>query len=190
MSRFLDVSHRFFLAAYRVLVTAWEASLKWLSVPVNLCLAVLCLVFAVSFVSWGLGDRFEQAVLFFPDLKGTLRGELRNIPHSRGPEARAELIASEVLLGPANDASLSSAFESGVRVESVAFRQNTLFLDISQDAALAPPSALRSGIAAMDRSLRAALPGMKRLSLTIGGKEPYAVDLAGKGGRGIKKTGK
>jgi hypothetical protein len=47
-----------------------------------------------------------------------------------------------------------------------------------------------TGIAALERSEKAALPGIKRLSLTIGGKEPYAIGLAAEGGKGIKKTGK
>ena len=46
---------------------AWKASFEWLSVPVNLCLAVLGLVFVVSFASWAFGEPFEEAVLWFPD---------------------------------------------------------------------------------------------------------------------------
>ncbi len=196
MKRFLDALRRFLLASGRALAAAWEASLKWLSVPVNLCLAVLGLVFVVSFGSWAIGDRFEEAVLFFPDKLDKLRGEIRDIPHTSGPEARAELIASEFLLGP-KDASLFSAFPPGVRVESVLYRKGRLFVDISSDAAFADPAdpntlktRILTGIAAMDRSLKAALPGLKRLSLTIGGKEPYAVGLKAEGGKGIKKTGK
>jgi hypothetical protein len=189
MSPFLDATRRFFIAAGRAFATAAKAAIRWLSVPVNLCLAVLGLVFFVSFATWAFTDRFEQAVLFFPDSKDRLRGEVREVPHSAGPEARAELVASELLLGPENS-SLSAAFLPGVRVESVLLRKGRLFLDISQDAALAPPKSLKGGIAAMERSLRAALPGLKRLSLTIGGKEPYADGLAVEGGTGIKKAGK
>jgi len=189
MNPLLDALRRFLLAASRALAAAWAASLKWLAVPVNLCLAVLGLVFVLSFLSWAFGDSFEQAVLFFPDARGNLRGEPRDVPHSRGSESRAELIASELLLGPAR-ASLLPAFAPGTRVESALYRRGRLFIDISPAAALEPPGALKSGIAAMERSLHAALPGLKRLSLTIGGKEPYAVGLKAEGGRGIKKTGK
>ncbi|MGA2548192.1 MAG: GerMN domain-containing protein [Rectinemataceae bacterium] len=189
MNRFLDALRRFLDAAGQALGAAWKVSIKWLSVPVNLCLAVLGLVFVVSFASWALGYAFEEAVLFFPDQKGFLHGELRNVPHSRGPEARAELIASELLLGPKN-AYLVPAFESGVRVESAIYRRGHLFIDVSPDAALAPPKSLKIGIEAMNRSLQVALPGLRRLSLTIGGKEPYVVGLKGEAGKGIKKTGK
>jgi hypothetical protein len=189
MKRFLEAFNRFLIAAGRALALAWRVSLKWLSVPVNLCLAVLGLLFVVSFVSWAFGESFEQAVLFFPDAKGRLKGELRDVPHSRGAEARAELIASELLLGPAT-ASLDPAFAPGTRVQASLYRRGRLFLDISPEAAVEQPQALKIGITAMERSLQAALPGLKRLSLTIGGEEPYAVGLKTEGGKGIKKTGK
>jgi hypothetical protein len=187
MSQFLDAPRRFLLAVGRILAAAWAATLKWLSVPVNLCLALIGLVFIVSFASWAIGDRFEEAVLFFPDAKGRLHGETRNVPHSWGSEARAELIASELLLGP-KDTSLSPAFTPGVRVDSVIYRKGRLFVDISPIAALDSPKSLKDGIGAMERSLKAALPGIKRISLTIGGKEPYAVGLKAEGGKDIKKT--
>ncbi len=163
-------------------MAAWKRTLIWLSVPVNLCLAVLGLVFVVSFISWAATSAFEEVVLFYPDAKGSLRGELREVPHSRGSEARAELIASELLLGPKN-ASLLPSFSSGVRVESAIYRKGRLFIDISPEAALDPPKSIKDGIKAMERSLKAALPGMKRLSLTIGGKEPYAEGLPIEGER-------
>jgi hypothetical protein len=189
MKRFLDVLGRFLLAAGRALAAAWYASLKWLSLPFNLCLAVLGAVFVVSLASWAIGDRFEESVLFFPDQKGVLRGELRDVPHSRGAEARAELIFSELLLGP-KDGRLKYAFAPGSRVETAIYRKGRLYIDISPDAALAPPDSLKRGLAAADRSLRTALPGIKRLSLTIGGKEPYIVGLKAEGSTSIKKTGK
>jgi hypothetical protein len=189
MKRFLDAMRRSSLAAGRVLAAAWDASRKWLSIPVNSCLTLLGLVFLISFSIWAIGDGFEEAVLFFPDARGGLHGEPRDVPRSRGPEARAELIASELLLGP-KDASLFPAFAPGVRVETAIYRKGRLFLDISPEAALEAPKSLKSGIAALERSLRTALPGIKRLSLTIGGKEPYAVGLMVEGGKDIKKTGK
>jgi hypothetical protein len=192
MKRILDVLRRSSLAAGRAIAVAWGSSLKWLSVPVNLCLAVLGLVFLVSFASWAIGDKFEEAVLWFPDSRGLLRSEIRQVPHSFGAESRAELIASELLLGP-KSTFLVPAFAPGIRVESVLYRKGRLFVDISPEAALTDlkdPDSLKRGLAAMDRSLRAALPGLRRLVLTIGGTEPYVVGLKVEGGPDIKKTGK
>jgi hypothetical protein len=192
MKRILDVLRRFSLAAGRAIAVAWESSLKWLSVPVNLCLAVLGLVFLVSFVSWAIGDKFEEAVLWFPDAKGVLRGEIRQIPHSWGAEARAELVASELLLGP-KSTFLVPAFAPGIKVDSVLYRKGRLFVDISPEAALTDlkdPDALKRGLSAMERSLRTALPSLRRLVVTIGGTEPYAIGLKAEGGPDIKKTGK
>ena len=189
MKQFLESSRRFVLAAGRALAVAWKVTLKWLSVPVNFCLSVLGLVFVISFVSWAFGAAFEEAVLFFPDQKGYLHGELREVPHSRGSESRAELIASELLLGPKNTVFMP-AFTSGVRVESAIYRKGHLFIDVSPDAALTPKKSLKTGLEAMERSLRASLPGLRRLSLTIGGKEPYSVGIGAEGGKEIKKIGK
>ncbi len=192
MKSILEALRRFSLAAGRAIAIAWRSSLKWLSVPVNLCLAVLAALFLVSFAVWAIGDKFEEAALWFPDSRGTLRGEIRQIPNSRGAEARAELVASELLLGPKSNF-LLPAFAPGIKVESVLYRKGRLFVDISPEAALTDPKdpeALKRGLAAMERSLRAALPGMRRLVLTIGGTEPYVVGLKAEGGPGIKKTGK
>jgi hypothetical protein len=189
MKRILDVLRRFSLGAGKALARAWSSSIKWLSVPVNLCLAVLGLVFLVSFASWAISDKFEEAVLWFPDSKGLLRGEIRQVPHTWGTEARAELVASELLLGP-KSTFLVQAFAPGVRVESVLYRKGRLFVDLTADAALDEPKTLRNGLAAMERSLRAALPGLRRLIVTIGGTEPYVVGLVAEGGPDIKKTGK
>jgi hypothetical protein len=188
MNRFLDASRRFFLAVGRGIAAAWGAIVKWLSVPVNLSLAALALAFGVSLISWAVSNPFDEAVLFFPDDKGKLRSELRQIPHAWSGEARAELIASELLLGP-QDNELRPDFASGTRVESILYRKGRLYVDISKNAAL-EPDFLKNGITAMERSLRVSLPGISRLTMTIGGIEPYAVGLKDEGGLRAKKTGK
>jgi hypothetical protein len=186
MNRILDASRRFYLAAQRLVSLGWDRARVWLSVPINLCIALLGFVFVVSFASWAIGDPFEEALLYFPDANGHLQGEVREVPHCWGTEARAELIASEVLLGP-KTASLVPDFEPGLLVRSVLYRKGGLIVDISPEAALEPDS-LRRGMVAMERSLKAALPGLRHFTLTIGGYEPYAVGLKAEGS--TKKTGK
>lgn len=189
MKPFLETLRRLSLAVWRASVAAYKRSIVWLSVPVNFCIAALGLVFLVSFASWAIGDRFEDIVLWFPDQRGSLHGELRQAPVKWGSEARAELIASELLLGPKSH-SLLPAFEPGVQVESVMYRKGRLFLDISREAALEQTASLKLGLAALERSLRASLPGIRRLTVTIGGTEPYADGLKQEEGRGAKKAGK
>jgi len=98
-------------------------------------------------------------------------------------------VASELLLGP-KSTFLVPDFAPGIRVESVLFRKGRLFVDISSEAALSDPKTLKNGLAPMERSLRAALPSLRRLVMTIGGTEPYVVGLKAEGGPDIKKTGK
>jgi hypothetical protein len=189
MKPFLEALRRLSLTTASSFVVAYKRSKVWLSVPVNLCLAVLGLVFLVSFASWAIGRDFEPVVLWFPDSKGSLRGEIRQMPVCWGTEARAEHVVSELLLGPKSMA-LHPAFEPGIRVESVLYRKGRLFVDISHEAALEDSKSLKNGLAAMGRSLRAALPGLRRLTVTIGGTEPYSVGLKVEGARGAKKAGK
>jgi hypothetical protein len=176
---------------------AWKAFRAWISIPVNLCLSLLALSFLVSFISWACSARFTSAVLFFPDEKGGLRGEKREIPRRAGLEDRAELIASELLLGPART-DLSRAFVSGARLVSVLYRRGTLYVNLSPDAALPVTGAgdvargtasVKTGLSALERSLRAALPGIGRITLAIGGYEPFLDGLPSET-KGVKKSRK
>jgi hypothetical protein len=189
MKPFLEFLHRISASAGRALEAAYKRSIIWLAVPVNLCLAVLGLVFLISFGSWAIADRFTDVILWFPDAKGALHGEIRQVPVKWRAENRAELVASELLLGP-KTLSLRPAFESGVKVETVLYRKGRLYVDISKDAALQEAKSLKAGIVAMEKSLRASLPGLRRLTVTIGGTEPYVTGLKVEGGGGAKKAGK
>jgi hypothetical protein len=189
MKPFLDKLRRLSIMAWEAIIVVYKRSLVWLSVPVNLCLAVLGLVFLVSFASWAIADRFSDVVLWFPDSKGSLRGELRQVPVKWGAENRAELVASELLLGP-KTLSLKPAFQPGIRVESILYRKGRLYVDVSLEAALQDSKSLKTGLEAMERSLKAAIPGLRRLTLTIGGIEPYSDGLKIEAGGGAKKAGK
>jgi hypothetical protein len=196
MNSFIITVRRIAAAAGRGAAVAWKLTRKWLSVPVNLCLAVIGLCLAVSVLSWALSDRFADAVIFFPDGRGGIRGEKREMPRRFSAEGKAELFASELLLGP-ESLNLSPAFAPGTKVESVVLRKGRLYVGLSADAALtgvkagagaADPTAVRKaverGMAALERTLRVALPGIKRITLAIGGYEPYAEGLPAEKGRG------
>lgn len=148
--------------------------LDWFAPADHLGLAALGLAFLVSLAALGLGDRLEDATLYFPSYRsGSLRGETRALPRARGVEARAELVASEVLLGPRSPG-LLPAFPAGVRAESSLYRKGRLYLDLSEDAALAGRESLETGLAALERSLRAAAPLAKGIVITVGGRLPFA----------------
>jgi hypothetical protein len=156
-------------------ILAWlKRVVIWFSPPVRLCTSAIALAFLISFIGWVAFDPFFDAVLYFPKGQGTsLRGEIRSLPKTGRSEARAELIAGEVLLGPITPG-LRPAFPTGVRVESTICRRGVVFIDLSEDAALSEPAALKLGLAAMQKSLRAGLPLVHRVRITIGGVEPYA----------------
>jgi hypothetical protein len=177
-------------AQARFLRGALRKAFAWLSLPVNACLAAIVLAFLISLFSWAIGDRYAEMALFFPSGKAsasglaTLKAELRDLPRPRGAEARAELLASELLLGP-RDPLLGPAFPQGTRLESALYRKGHLYVDLSASAALAEASALKAGLSALERSLRLALPGLKGLRVTIGGREPYVESIMA--GNSVKK---
>ncbi len=178
MNRFLVTLRRVLELIGRATALAWRHGRAWLSVPFNLCLAVLASVFLLSLLSWAVLDRKAEVLLFFPDARnGRIQGEVRDLPRAWGSEARAELVASEVLLGPRNSG-LAPAFPAGTRVEAVLYRKGRLYVDISDDAALAEPPSLKLGLEALRRSLAVAVPQAARIALTIGGREPYAETMA------------
>jgi hypothetical protein len=185
MNQFLAACARVADRAVKALRVALQTALAWLSIPVNACIAALGLAFLVSFLSWALGDRYAEVALFFPSGKnGSLHGEFRDLPRPHGAQARAELVTSELLLGPVSS-SLVPAFPQDTRLRSAIYRKGHVYIDLSEDAALADPPNLRKGLAALSRSLKLALPGLKRLTVTIGGREPYKDGIAA--GNGAKK---
>lgn len=161
----------------------------WLSPPPRLTLAIICLLFSISLLSWAIGDRMREAVLFFPAVgSGSLHGESRNLPRSFSAEKTADLVGEELLLGPI-DPNLRPAFPSGIRVSSTIYRHGVLYLDLSPEAALIPRPELEKGLLALRRSLKASLPWTRRLVLTIGGMEPWLEGLE-KPAQGPKKSEK
>jgi hypothetical protein len=192
MKSFIETARRLAAAAGRGAAAAWRRTKAWLSVSVNFTLAAIGLCLAVSFVSWALSDRFADAVVFFPDGRGGLRGEKREMPRRFNAEDKAELFASELLLGP-ESLDLRPAFAQGTKVESVLLRKGRLYVGLSAEAALTgsdggDPTAVRKAVeqgkAALERTLRVALPGIKRITLAIGGREPYVDGLPAEEGKG------
>lgn len=161
-------------SALGALERAGRASLAWLSLPLHALFAAIGLALSISLLSLAFADPSSEAVFFFPSSRGSaLKGELRDLPRRRGAEARAELLASELLLGP-SASGLSPAFLPGSRLESVLYRKGRLYVDISAEAALAAPADLKMGLAALRRTLRMGFPWLKELKLTIGGREAYS----------------
>jgi hypothetical protein len=170
LAAFARLLHRFLRKAH----SAAKLTRAWLSVPVNLCLALLGAAFMISLLSWAIADRNSAYVLFFPDARTLkIRGEMRDLPRVFGSEARADLVASEVLLGPV-DPNFIPDFALGSKVETAMYRGGKLYVDLSDDAALAGRSSIELGLACLRKSLRTALPFAKRIIITIGGREPYA----------------
>jgi hypothetical protein len=164
----------------RKFVDLCRRGIVWISPPPRLCAAILGLVFAVSLIAWSFGDSTCDVVLFFPLAKGNpvaFRGEVRSIPRSSSAEKKAELVASELLLGPMGQG-LRPAFAPGVQLRSVLLRKSVLYVDLSSEAALAGRADLATALPSLEKSLHFALPAARRVVITIGGQEPYREGLS------------
>lgn len=152
------------------------ATRAWLAVPFNAVLALVGASLLVTLLSLAFGDRLVGTQLYFPPFggaTGSLQGEYRELPRVAGIEARVGLIAEELLLGPMEPDHLA-AFSPGIRVERVIVRKRVAWIDLTEAAALEPAAGLKTGIAALERSLRASLPALSRIVVTVGGREPWA----------------
>lgn len=194
MSAFLDnggkalaATQRFLIAAGGGLRAAAKFLIAWLSVPFNACIALVVGLFLFSVLYWAIAVPYTQTVLFFPEGgNGVLRGEVRDLPRHWDQEARAEIVARELILGPANPR-LAPDFPPGTALRSILLRGNKVFVDLSVDAALAGRSSLERGKQGLELSLKTALPGIGAIVVTIGGLQPYQEALADEAGKDEKK---
>ncbi len=144
------------------------------------------IVFAVLLFGlflFALADYIFSAKVYrsfvFPDNNGKGSSvEYRFLPRSRGLENRIEQYVAETLLGPVSVDS-SSLFIKGTRVLSVLAREGMAYIDLSEDAALSAQSGssatfLRDSLAELDAGIGRNFPSLKRVSVFIGGHEPYA----------------
>jgi len=115
----------------------------------------------------------------FPDMNGKFRpAEYRFLPRMRGLENQIEQYVAEALLGPVSVDS-SSLFIKGTRVLSVLAREGVAYIDLSEDAALSAQSGssatfLRDSLSELVAGIGRNFPSLKRVSVFIGGHEPYA----------------
>jgi hypothetical protein len=175
---------RFFLRFASLLAQAWRSSLVairafvvWVSPTHRFLASLLVLVFVVSVLSWAIFDVRSTYILFFPTVtRGNLRGEARDLPRRFGAEGRAELLASEFLLGP-RDPGLVPALPAGTTLAAVLLRKGTLYVDLGEEAALPPRPDIERALDALDKTLRQGIPPARRIVLTIGGQEPWKEGL-------------
>jgi len=132
----------------------------------------------------------------FPDMNGKASSvEYRFLPRMRGLENQIEQYVAEALLGPVSVDS-SSLFLKGTRVLSVLARDGVAYIDLSEDAALSAQSGasatfLRDSLAGLIAGIGRNFPSLKRVSVFIGGHEPYAfADSVLPGSKSDAKYGK
>jgi hypothetical protein len=181
---------RIFASLARALGSAVRGLAVWLSKPANACASLIAALLCISALTWALDYDSSDVVLYFPDGDSEkLSGEYRSVPRRWDREGRAEVIVEEFLLGPRSP-TLSAAFRSGVRLETVLYRDGDLYVDISEEAALAETAELKLGLEALRRSLVGEFPRLRRLALTVGGFEPWAERMKEPSGNEAKKQKK
>ncbi|MBP7095675.1 MAG: hypothetical protein KBC36_06265 [Spirochaetia bacterium] len=153
----------------RILASAPVAALGRARVHRTLLLALLL---ALALGSWAAGGARRPVVLLFPRATdGRLVGELRALP-SRKAEAEAAETLAELLLGP-SDPDLAPLFAPGTKVGAVLLRDGVLWADLGEGALGEGGAPLRVALEAARDVLALAAPGLKGISITIGGRVPF-----------------
>jgi hypothetical protein len=135
-------------------------------------------LFLFAFTDYIFTARVSRSFVF-PDMDGKGSSvEYRFLPRTRGLENQIEQYVAEALLGPVSVDS-SSLFIKGTRVLSVLARDGVAYIDLSEDAALSAQTGtsatfLRDSIAELVAGIGRNFPSLKRVSVFIGGYEPYA----------------
>lgn len=149
----------------------------WVSPPRRVFSFILGLVLFVSLGSWALLDDRSSHILYFPSsTSGRLGAEIRDLPRRFGAEDRARELVSEFLLGPANPG-LLPALPLGSSLEGLMLRRGTLYVDLSPETALLPEADLKRAIGALGRSLKVGVHQVRRLVVTLGGRQPWVDGL-------------
>jgi hypothetical protein len=176
-------------------VFLWGKFRWWNSRASRLFLSLLIGFFLLSFfLFWLTPPQTTRLYLEFPNINHTrLSGEIRYMPTRYGTEAKAEAILEELFAGPS---SLTQAplYPVDTYVRSVLYRKGILYVDISNDVLLEPPSlssyqlVLKKTTAALKRNL----PFFGKIIITIDGNIPASLSRskkpdAPKATRGKKK---
>jgi len=146
---------------------------------------VLVGVFALSLAVFLLdpGVRSER-VLFFP-LAGSHRitSELRAVPRHRDPERAALELVDAALLGPRRPES-ERLFPQGTTTRSLLLRRRVLYVDLSEQAAMASPGAplaLADAIGVLKRTIRFNLRGIREIVVYVDGQVPRSLKAGSQG---------
>jgi len=135
-------------------------------------------LFLFALTDYILSARVSRSFVF-PDMNGKGNSvEYRFLPRTRGLENQIEQYVAEALLGPVSVDS-SFLFIKGTRVLSVLAREGVAYIDLSEDAALSAQTGssatfLRDSLAGLVAGIGRNFPSLKRVSVFIGGHEPYA----------------
>jgi hypothetical protein len=134
-------------------------------------LILLPIIIVVALVVNGLDPGAQYATLYFPSIDRTsLRGEKRRLDLMGNVEKRAQIVVSELLLGPVSRKSLP-LFSGDSQLSGVMKRGDTLFVNIH----LADPTSMNASwkiiYTSFERSLSESVPGAGKTRLFLDGNE-------------------
>ena len=137
-----------------------------------LLLFIAFLFITIIFMTFD-ADRRVERVLFFPDEDGLqLIGELRRLPVRDELEGNIELFIDELILGP-GEIDLYRLFPEGVRLESLLFDGNTLYLGFSENlvtTAETVPLSFNGIITSVNEAVVFNFPEVKEVKTAVGGE--------------------
>jgi hypothetical protein len=139
-------------------------------------LLALSLLISLAFFLIMPPERVARTLFFPGATEAELSGERRLVPRVRDQEKAARLLADEMMLGPTR-ITLSRVFPRGTRVESLLLRNGVVYVDLNERAMIQSGEMrvdVRTGLAALRRTLLFNLRQLDEVVITINGNVPFA----------------
>ena len=142
-----------------------------------LYLAAISLIALGDFLHSGLARR---TIVFYSDIEGNLVVEDRMLRRSQDRETDIRRYVDEVLLGPVSPG-LAPLFPRETRLNSFMYREEVVYADLSESAALPLPggSGVFRSLLSLNEGIRRNFPHIKDVRIFIGGNSVFFEEFRG-----------
>jgi hypothetical protein len=137
---------------------------------VLLIIALLCLITIADYAAMGLARR---TLLFYMPDTGQELVEERMIAYTGSQETDIIRYVEEVILGPVS-LEAEPLLDRGSRLEALLLREDVVYLDLSEEAAIPPPTGrLRDNLITLSEGIRRNFPFVKDICIFVAGNEVF-----------------
>jgi hypothetical protein len=146
------------------------AFLKKKHTLVLLAITLLCMTAVADYAAMGLARR---TFLFYVPDTGQELVEERMTAYTGSQETDITRYVEEVILGPVS-LEAEPLLNRGSRLEALLLREDAVYLDLSEEAAIPPPTGrLRGNLITLSEGIRRNFPFVKDIRIFVAGNEVF-----------------